>query len=255
MKSMKKAVLLVICAFALVTAAVFGTLAYLTDQTEVVNTFTVGKVDITLDEADVDPDGTPIEGADRVTENEYHLIPGKSYVKDPTVTVKAGSEESYVRIIMTIENASAVQSIIDNAGDEVDDYADLLAYIDGDQVKAGFNPAWTYVDFEFDEAENTIEFEFRYKETVDGWNDSGEKVDIVLEPLFDKIVLPGTATEAQVAALYGDSDDDAGDFKMKLTGHAIQAVGFVDTTDDAGDTVSAADNAWAAFDAQHAPTE
>ena len=56
MKKMKT-VLLCISVVILVFASVMGTLAYLSDTDEVVNTFTVGNVDITLDEADVDENG------------------------------------------------------------------------------------------------------------------------------------------------------------------------------------------------------
>ena len=55
-----KVLLLSLCAVLLVAASVLGTLAYLTSQDTVVNTFTVGKVKTTLDEADVHPDGTAI---------------------------------------------------------------------------------------------------------------------------------------------------------------------------------------------------
>ena len=77
--------------------SVAGTLAYLTSQTdEVVNTFTVGDVEITLDEAEVTDDGKPVAGAARVKANEYKLIPNHSYTKDPTVHVDADSEDCWV---------------------------------------------------------------------------------------------------------------------------------------------------------------
>ena len=56
MKKAKKALALVLCAVLLVAGSVMGTMAYLTSKDEVVNTFTVGKVGITLDEEDVDDD-------------------------------------------------------------------------------------------------------------------------------------------------------------------------------------------------------
>ena len=69
------AVVLVLC------MTVAGSLAWLFDTTdEVVNTFTVGHVDIDLTET---------------TEN-YKMIPGETIAKDPEVTVKAGSEASWV---------------------------------------------------------------------------------------------------------------------------------------------------------------
>lgn len=80
---MKKKTLAVALAFVLVIAmSVAGTFAYLTDKTETVtNTFTVGKVDIDLTEK---------------TGDTYKMIPGEDIEKDPTVTVKAGSEASWV---------------------------------------------------------------------------------------------------------------------------------------------------------------
>ena len=93
---MKKKIVSVCLAVCLLATAIIGTtLAYFTDTAEVTNTFTVGNVDITLDETDVDIYGVK-ESETRVTKNEYKLIPGLDYIKDPVVTVNAGSEECYV---------------------------------------------------------------------------------------------------------------------------------------------------------------
>lgn len=105
MKKKTKALMLVLCAVLLVTASVLGTMAYLTSTDKVVNTFTVGKVAITLDEAQVKEDGTPVAGAARVKENAYHLLPGHTYTKDPTVHVQANSENSF--IFVKVENGIA----------------------------------------------------------------------------------------------------------------------------------------------------
>lgn len=105
MKKKTKALMLVLCAVLLVTASVLGTMAYLTSTEKVVNTFTVGKVAITLDEAKVDPDGTAVTPAERVKGNAYHLLPGHTYTKDPTVHVQANSENSF--IFVKVENGIA----------------------------------------------------------------------------------------------------------------------------------------------------
>ena len=105
MKKKTKALMLVLCAVLLVTASVLGTMAYLTSTDQVVNTFTVGKVAITLDEAQVNPDGTAVTPAARVKENAYHLLPGHTYTKDPTVHVQANSEDSF--IFVKVENGIA----------------------------------------------------------------------------------------------------------------------------------------------------
>lgn len=95
---MKKTLTLAL-AFVLVAAlAIGGTVAYLTATTgDVVNTFTVGNVALTLDEKDVTNPSGP-----RVKANEYKLIPGSEYEKDPTVHVTAGSEACYV--FVKVEN-------------------------------------------------------------------------------------------------------------------------------------------------------
>ena len=97
-----KKTLTIILAFVLVIAmSVAGTVAYLTSQDTVTNTFTVGKVAITLDEAPVDADGQATSGA-RVTTNSYKLIPGHEYDKDPIVHFQANSEASW--LFVKVEN-------------------------------------------------------------------------------------------------------------------------------------------------------
>ena len=86
-KRMRRLTLLVCSAALLACVGIGASFAYLTNQDTVTNSFTVGSVAITLDEAAVNADGTRIEGAERVQANEYHLIPGRSYTKDPTVHV------------------------------------------------------------------------------------------------------------------------------------------------------------------------
>ena len=95
MKSKKKVFVTVLCAAALVIASVLGTMAFLTSTDEVNNTFTVGNVEITLDEAPVNDAGV-IQAGNRVKENTYKLIPGHEYTKDPTVHVTANSEDSWI---------------------------------------------------------------------------------------------------------------------------------------------------------------
>ena len=100
MKKAKKALAILLCAALLVGGTIAGTVAYLTAKTgPVTNTFTAGNVAITLDELDVD---NSTEGKDRDTANAYNLIPGNTYVKDPTVHVAKNSENSW--IFVKVEN-------------------------------------------------------------------------------------------------------------------------------------------------------
>ena len=115
MKKAKKILALLLCAVLLIGATVAGTVAYLTSQDTVTNTFTVGKVEITMDESKVDAYGKKYlkevkdnEGntsdtvvnsasdATRVDGNQYKLIPGHEYIKDPTIHVASTSEECYL---------------------------------------------------------------------------------------------------------------------------------------------------------------
>lgn len=111
---LRRVLLLLACAVLLVSLSVGATLAYLTSTTGVVeNTFTVGKVKIELDEADVDQYGEPQAGAARVQKNEYKLVPAHTYVKDPTVYVLADSEPCYV-YVEVINNIKAIEADADD---------------------------------------------------------------------------------------------------------------------------------------------
>lgn len=112
---MKKTLMIMLALVLVIAMSVTGTLAYLTSTTDVVtNTFTVGNVKITLDEAKVTEYGVK-DGDSRVTGNTYKLIPGHTYVKDPTVHVEAGSEVSYLFVKVTngIEDIEAATTIAD----------------------------------------------------------------------------------------------------------------------------------------------
>ncbi len=101
MKTTRKVLAIALCAILLVGASVMGTLAYLTSTDAVTNTFTVGNVKITLDEASVDANGVATNGG-RIKANSYKLLPGHAYDKDPIVHVDANSEECW--LFVTVDN-------------------------------------------------------------------------------------------------------------------------------------------------------
>lgn len=91
---MKKKTVAILMACVLMLGCVMGgTLAWLTDKTdEVVNTFTVGDIDITLTE-------TPNTDSNNDNQNDCWsaiLIPGNTYKKDPVVSVTEDSEDCYL---------------------------------------------------------------------------------------------------------------------------------------------------------------
>jgi hypothetical protein len=163
----------------------------------------------------VTPDGEVIPGEDRVEGNDYHLIPGQTYTKDPTMTVKKGSEESYVRMMVTINCISQLRGIF---GDGFLPHE----YIDGKDSNI-----WVY-NSTVENGDNTVTYEFRYYKTVDAFEATE---DIVLEPLFTSFTIPGELTGEQLATI--------ADLEIRVEGHAIQTASFDN-----------ADAAWTAFGAQ-----
>lgn len=247
-KTKTKALLMSLCAVLLVAASVLGTMAYLTDSKDVKNTFTVGNVTIKLDEAKVDEKGNLVKNqddtlADRVTRNEYKLLPGHTYVKDPTVTVLTPSVESYVRMKVTFNNADKIIALCTDPefGGEVtgvENAFPLIRMVNFVKAKAakwdGIIPD-NMVDTEdmlanskyfVKGTDNTLTYYFYYNGTV-----AARDGNVVLPTLFDSIKVPTWVTGDQLAKL--------NDFQINVVAEAIQADGF-----------ESADAAWAAFAAQ-----
>lgn len=206
-----KVLLTLMCAVALVVTSVFGTLAYLQDAEKVVNTFTVGNVQIKLDEKDI----TKTDGTRTEEGNDYHLLPGHVYDKDPTVTVLEDSENSYVRMLVTVDYKAAADEILEKY--------EYLDWFD-------FNANWTvngapvterYTQDEVEMIKRT--YEFRYNTIV-----AKAEADTELPALFTQIEMPGEITNEELATIAG--------LQIDVVAQAIQADGFANV-----------DAAWAAF--------
>lgn len=237
MKTKSKALLLTLCAVLLVAASVLGTMAYLTSTDTVTNTFTIGKVEIKLDETDVTNQTGP-----RVQANSYKLMPGTTYTKDPTVTVKAGSEESYVRMKVTFNNATEIIALCtdpeftDDGPTGVENAYPLIRMVKFVEANAakwdGIIPD-NMVEtedmlampkyFAYDKTADTLTYIFYYRETV-----TATTADVVLPVLFDSITVPEWVTGEQLKAL--------NNFRITVIAEAIQAGSFAD-----------ADDAWSHF--------
>lgn len=98
-----KVVALTLAAGLLVGGTVGGTVAWLMDKTaSVTNTFTVGDVEISLIE-----NGNAIDTD--TTINSFKIVPGTTQKKDPTVQVKANSEDSW--IFVKIEESNNIYNL------------------------------------------------------------------------------------------------------------------------------------------------
>ena len=170
-----------------------------------------------MDEAKVNADGTPVANAERVKANEYKLLPGHTYTKDPTVTVEAGSEDSYVRMKVEVKNIDQLKAVFTDASYYGTNGVFLLQKLVGDWD----NAKWASVGYEQSADDKTGTYEFRYYQKTG---------PATLEPLFTTITIPGSVDAAGLEKL--------GNVQIKITGEAIQADGFTD-----------ANAAWNAFTA------
>lgn len=163
----KKAFSLALAVLLVLGCSVGATLAWLTATTnEVKNTFTVGKVAITLQEHEYNSAGNTLKDGSKTGEtealvnaNSYKLIPGSDMPKDPFVTVKADSEKCWLFVLVKEENnvwdsdrsMQVVQFTLNNVGfsslkfdnDEEMELADgcevLFKVVDASAVDQKFN--------------------------------------------------------------------------------------------------------------------
>ena len=105
-----KPLLIAMAVVLLIGCVAGGTLAWLMDTTdEVVNTFTVGDIDIELNETkgDINPE---------TNDREFKMVPGNTIDKDPKVTVKADSEACwlFVKIEETANLGTFISYTVDS---------------------------------------------------------------------------------------------------------------------------------------------
>lgn len=238
MKKAKKVLLLVLCAVLLVGASVAGTVAYLTSTKAVENTFTVGNIEIKLDESNEATTDT----TDRTEDgNAYHLLPNQTYTKDPTVRVKEGSEEAYIRMIVTVSNYDQMLLAFQSEAAYDDKYIVTTApgvTVSGsmvvlDNLVDRNSGAWQCVKFTQDTTANTGTYEFRYYPGA--YTATADNKDNVadydkLPALFTTITIPKEIDNTHLAYLNNTT--------VTVTAQAIQVAGF-----------NSVDDAWAAFPA------
>lgn len=211
---MKKKIITMSVAVMLVVLAVTGaTLAYFTDTDNATNVFTVGKVDITLN--DEFEQGSKLLPA---------VLDGNSILnavdKIVSVTNEEDSEEAYVRVHMAIP--TSIREVIG---------------------------LWTYEGAEnWEGAKNTREDTPDYTITINGVEyavfvytyteklAAGENTTNIL----DAVTMESTADNATVEAVNGS-------FNIVIIAEGVQAAGFSDAStalNEAFGTPSAAENPW-----------
>ncbi len=122
---MKKRTAALLLTFVLIFgAAVGGTVAWLTAKTDdVVNTFTVGDINIDLREhklmTNEETGKYYLDENSEVQTNSYNFVPGDTLPKDPFVRVQAGSEACYLFIrVKEANNTVDGEKIVNYTVDE-----------------------------------------------------------------------------------------------------------------------------------------
>ena len=236
----KKTIALLLVLVMIFGISVGGTIAYLTDKEAVTNTFTVGNVKIKLTETKIEngvATDDRIQGsATETVGNQYHLLPGLSYIKDPMVTIVEGSEESYIRMIVTVTDCKDVDAAITEANELRANADPELPAIQLTDMFEGYDDEKWILKNETktaigNEGDYQRTYEFWYANPIAGHADNkngSEDQDNNLEPLFTTLKVPGEIDNDSLAAI--------AEMTIVVEAHAIQAAGF--------DNAEAAWRAW-----------
>lgn len=215
MKKERKTSKIVLAAVSLTLIAVMavgGTLAWLVAKTDpVLNTFTYGDIDLDLEETKVDEKGNPVDEdndgkADTTKDgNEYEMLPGEEYLKDPAVTVEAGNEACW--LFVKLEEKGGAK-----AGENNYTFDDYLGYTVAD--------GWTQLEAE----QNGVSVYYRY---VGEDTDATEATYGILKD--NKIEVKTTVNKDMLNALDNNGSaapEDVTYPQLSITSYAIQYSGF-----------------------------
>ena len=187
LKTHKRSYALILTLALLVGSVIGGTVAWLMDSTgTVTNTFTVGDINIDLWENEF-VNGMPGDGK-VVSNDDYKIVPGTEQDKNPTVTIKGGSENSYVFVQVQEVNNSNPQ------------------YVDWD-----IEDAWTLLEKDSEKGVYTYYLTDDYTTKIDDLNITVLK--------GNQVSYPDTLTKENINALYTT---------MTTDGNTVINIGIID---------------------------
>ena len=200
----KKIVSLCLCLALLAVAVIGGTLAYFTDTTdEKQNTFTMGAVDIELDETSPEKDGYH-QGEATDTGFEYkNILPAEKLSKCPVIKVDKDSQDAYVYAELIVNGYNELYAALTAADLSPDDLSTLLL---NKNLGTG-----TVIDAWMEEDNFHIVYTNGIMEAEATWT------------LFDGIQVPAEFTHDIVKNL--------GTVELDVKGYAIQASEIKDAAD------------------------
>lgn len=171
-----------------------GTIAWFTDKTEkVVNTFTIGNIDITLEESDSkqDADGN-------ANTNSYKMVPGWTISKDPKATVVNGSEDCYLFVKVTETGVSFTPA--GESAPMVYSFDDFLTY----EIAEGW-----------EKLEDGIYYKVFDSKDADNTNEMGTAYSILKN---DQVKVQNTVTAEMMSAMTTNNLNP----KLNFTAYAVQ---------------------------------
>lgn len=214
---MKKKIVTLALVIALLAIVVAGaSLAYFTDTQSAENVFTMGNVDIELDEPDwTDPTNPIGEGAK----------PGIEYLKDPYIK-NVGDTDAWVRMRVEISDYTVLKAAADKYGVDLLDMFANLAPADW-AVRDGEQPV-------VDTAKDTITYTYYYTTLLEPTAETSR--------LFTSVTIPAQFTQEDLEDL-GTDDEGKLKFTITVSADAIQEADAFNTVYDAFDAFdSAAEN-------------
>jgi len=208
MKSIIKALLVVLSTVLVFTASMMGTAAYFTAGASSQNIrFSVGQVSISLN--------TPYALA-------HNIVPDDPIPIEPIVTLNQGSVDSYVRLLVTLNQIDTMDAIY-GTGEGTENKLDLTSLLNDP------GSGWECTGSQ-DNTESTRTYEFRYSGAVSVASGAA----FTLPAPFKSITFPGAPLMASALTEDGKQDLFA-DFTITIKAEAVQAAG------------KKADEAWSAY--------
>ncbi len=187
-------ILLPLSVLLLLAVTVSASFAYFTARSSVKNVFTVGSVDIKLEEPDWNPD------------DPHEAIPGAEFAKNPTVK-NTGRTGAYVRVHVEISDYTAFVTGLPSGYD----LSSMFSGGDSSKWTLAGEPVVNGVD-------DTITYTYYYKTVLAAGEETG--------PLFEKVTIPTLLTESAMTAMDGE-------FSVTVIADAIQELDTFQGVEDA----------------------
>lgn len=204
-----------------------GTVAWLIADTDpVVNTFTYGDINITLDEAEIGPDGEPVKDPEgnpirKPEGNDYVMVPGNTIKKDPKVTVLSGNEDCWLFVKLEKSGGNVTVGEATYSFDDFLEYDLLLDNQETPDAIEGWQPLT-------DAAGTVVEGVYYYQ--VDADTDSQPAEYYIIQD--NEVRVKESVTKEMLNALDATAGSEVYPV-LKLTAYAVQRDANIEAIDTA----------------------